>query len=76
MDRGAFFRGASVSTFPHGMDSHAKEKAAMNHETNWAGNYAYRAKRVHWPATVDDVREIVRSAPKIRALAARPAQIP
>ena len=28
-------------------------------ETNWAGNYAYRAERLHRPATLEEVQEIV-----------------
>jgi xylitol oxidase len=40
-------------------------------ELNWAGNYTYQAKRVHRPATLDELRGIVVSAPKIHALGSR-----
>jgi alditol oxidase len=38
---------------------------------NWAGNYSYRAARLHEPATVDEVREIVARAPRVRVLGSR-----
>jgi alditol oxidase len=40
-------------------------------EVNWAGNYAYRADRIHHPASLDAVREIVAGAERIRALGSR-----
>ncbi len=36
--------------------------------TNWAGNYVYRARTVHRPPTLDQVREIVAAAPRIRVV--------
>jgi alditol oxidase len=38
---------------------------------NWAGNYAYRAGQVHRPASVEQLREIVAAAPRIRVLGSR-----
>ena len=40
-------------------------------EHNWAGNYTYRAERLHRPSTLEQVREIVASAPRIRVLGSR-----
>jgi alditol oxidase len=40
-------------------------------EVNWAGNYAYAADRIHHPATLDEVREIVAGAEHVRALGSR-----
>jgi len=40
-------------------------------ENNWAGNYTYRSTRLHEPATVDELRKIVSTAPKIHALGSR-----
>ena len=40
-------------------------------EHNWAGNYAYRAERLHRPSTLDEVRRIVAGAPRIRVLGSR-----
>ena len=37
-------------------------------EHNWAGNYTYRAERLHRPSTLEQVREIVSTAPRIRVL--------
>jgi alditol oxidase len=39
--------------------------------TNWAGNYAYRARIVHAPANVEQLQEIVSRAGRIRALGSR-----
>jgi len=40
-------------------------------ERNWAGNYTYRAERLHRPSTLDEVRRIVAGAPRIRVLGSR-----
>jgi xylitol oxidase len=39
--------------------------------TNWAGTYTFGAKRLHYPRTLDDVREIVSRSPRVRALGTR-----
>jgi len=39
--------------------------------TNWAGNYAYRAREVHSPTSVEELRTIVREATRIRVLGSR-----
>jgi xylitol oxidase len=39
--------------------------------TNWAGSYAYRARELHRPSTVEELQEIVASAPRIRVLGSR-----
>jgi alditol oxidase len=39
--------------------------------TNWAGNYAYRARAIQSPSTLDQVREIVAAAPRVRVLGSR-----
>jgi xylitol oxidase len=38
---------------------------------NWAGSYAYRAGRLHRPASLEQVRAIVAAAPRIRVLGSR-----
>jgi len=40
-------------------------------EHNWAGNYTYRADRLHRPSTLEQVREIVANAPRVRVLGSR-----
>ena len=42
----------------------------MTH-ANWAGNYSYRADRLHRPATLEQVQEIVSRAPQVRVLGSR-----
>ncbi|MGY1616157.1 D-arabinono-1,4-lactone oxidase [Geodermatophilus sp. SYSU D00691] len=39
--------------------------------TTWAGNYAYRAERLHEPKTLEQVQELVAAAPRIRVLGSR-----
>ncbi|MCX4744720.1 FAD-binding protein [Kitasatospora sp. NBC_01287] len=39
--------------------------------TNWAGNLRYSAARVHRPTSVEELRGIVRSAARVRALGSR-----
>ncbi|HZS57394.1 MAG TPA: D-arabinono-1,4-lactone oxidase [Bryobacteraceae bacterium] len=38
---------------------------------NWAGNYQYRAARLHTPQTVEELRQIVRNSNKAKPLGAR-----
>ena len=40
-------------------------------ESNWAGNYRYRAVKLHRPSTRDQVQEIIVNAPQIRVLGSR-----
>ena len=40
-------------------------------ETNWAGNLAYRAERVHRPASIDELQALVASTPRLKALGTR-----
>src|SRR3954447_26185819 len=40
---------------------------------NWGGNHAYRAGRLHRPATLDELRRIVAGAPRVRVLGTRHA---
>ena len=38
---------------------------------NWAGSYTYRAERLHRPSSLEQLREIVATAPQIRVLGSR-----
>ncbi len=40
-------------------------------EVNWAGNVVFTAERVHAPTSVDELRDLVASAPRIRVLGSR-----
>jgi xylitol oxidase len=42
-------------------------------ETNWAGTHTYGARVVHRPSTLEEVRELVAGAPRVRALGSRHA---
>jgi xylitol oxidase len=46
-------------------------EGASIHLKNWAGNHTYRARKLHRPSTVEQVREIVASANHVRVLGSR-----
>ncbi len=39
--------------------------------TNWAGNYRYRATRLHRPADLAELQELVATAPRVRVVGSR-----
>jgi xylitol oxidase len=39
--------------------------------SNWAGNYTYRAQKLHRPSTIEQVQEIIANAPRVRVLGSR-----
>jgi xylitol oxidase len=43
----------------------------INNPSNWAGNYAYRAARIHAPETVEQIQELVIRNGKLKALGTR-----
>lgn len=40
-------------------------------ERNWAGNYTYRAEKLHRPTTIEQVQEIIASAANVHVLGSR-----
>jgi xylitol oxidase len=55
----------------HGSTADAASGRLDVRERNWARNYTYRAERLHRPSTLEQVREIVSAAPRIRVLGSR-----
>jgi xylitol oxidase len=47
------------------------ERGVSTVETNWAGNYRYGATRLHRPASLAQLQEIVARAPHVRVLGSR-----
>ena len=47
--------------------------SALSGLTNWAGNYAYAAARLHEPASLDELQTVVRAAARLRVLGSRHA---
>src|SRR5258708_16378034 len=39
--------------------------------SNWAGNYTYRARGLHFPETIEQVQELVNSSSKLKVLGSR-----
>ena len=61
---GALLAGGVLSRFVSGEQSHTKR-------TNWAGNYTYSTDRLYEPKSVEEVRQIVKSCNKVKALGTR-----
>src|SRR5437764_10661947 len=40
-------------------------------ERNWAGNYTYRAEKLHRPRTIEQVQEIISNAASVHVLGSR-----
>jgi xylitol oxidase len=40
-------------------------------QTNWAGNYRYRARTLHAPTTLEELQELAASVPRMRVLGSR-----
>lgn len=38
---------------------------------NWAGNYAYRAREVHFPGSIEELQDLVRRSSALRAIGSR-----
>ncbi len=43
----------------------------IKNQSNWAGNYTYRAARFHRPETVEQIQELVARSEKLKALGTR-----
>ena len=43
----------------------------LERERNWAGNYEYRARRIHTPETLEQVQDLVARSTKLKALGTR-----
>ena len=38
---------------------------------NWAGNYVYRAEKLHRPSTIEQLQETIAQTPAVRVLGSR-----
>jgi xylitol oxidase len=47
---------------------HTPQKSA---KTNWAGNYSYRARAIHAPTTLEELKEVVSARTRVRVLGSR-----
>ena len=43
----------------------------MNPTSNWAGNYVYRAGRIHQPETIEQIQELIARSQRVKALGTR-----
>jgi xylitol oxidase len=66
---GALLTGTLLSRLASG--ELASGEKPMEHRTNWAGNYEYSTDQLHSPKNVEEVRQVVKSCKKLRALGAR-----
>ena len=61
---GAIVAGSMLSRFVAGQEPAGPRE-------NWAGNLTYSTDRLHTPGSVDEVRQVVKSCAKLRALGTR-----
>ena len=65
------FLKTSAALLTGNMLSHLAESEPAKPRTNWSGNYRYSTNNLHLPASVEEVRQIVKSCPKLKSLGAR-----
>ena len=53
------------------MSSETQKTNMIKNPSNWAGNYTYRAVRLHRPETIAQIQELVSRSPKVKALGSR-----
>lgn len=71
MDKRSFLK-ASGAFLAGGMLSHLLPGDQDNaHRTNWSGNYTYSTDRVHYPKTLDEVRQVIKACSQAKALGSR-----
>ncbi len=61
---GAIVAGSMLSRFSSGEQQHTPRE-------NWAGNYTYSTDNLYSPGSVDEVRQVVKSCSRLRALGTR-----
>jgi len=70
MDKREFLK-ASGGFVAANMMSGAFAQQHAEPRTNWAGNYTFSTENLHTPASVDEVREVVKKCSHVRALGTR-----
>lgn len=71
MDKREFLKTSGVLVAGSMMARYAPAQQQPGPRENWAGNITYSTDHVHMPATVEEVRSIVQSCSKLRALGSR-----
>jgi alditol oxidase len=66
---GAFVAGSMLPRVTTAQQPSPQQPGAAR--TNWSGNLTYSAANLHTPATLDEVRQVVKSCNKLRALGSR-----
>ncbi len=71
MDKREFLKASGTLITGSMLSRLAAGDQPATHRTNWSGNYQYSTDRLHVPATVDEVSQLVKSCTKLKALGAR-----
>jgi xylitol oxidase len=74
MDKREFLKasgGFVAANMMRGAFAESNPEQGAGPRTNWAGNYTYRTDNLLTPGSVDEVRKVVKSAAKLRALGTR-----
>jgi alditol oxidase len=71
MDKREFLRASGAIVAGSVLSKTAGGGQAGEMRENWAGNLVYSTDRIHVPGSVDEVRQVVKSCAKLRALGTR-----
>ena len=68
MDKREFLKSTGALVAGTMLSRVARSQQSSAPRTNWSGNLAYSTNRLHTPASVDEVRKVVKDCNKLRAL--------
>ena len=71
MDKREFLKASGAIVAGSILSGGAMGEQQAGPRENWAGNLRYSTDQVHTPASVEDVRQVVKSCAKLRALGSR-----
>jgi xylitol oxidase len=71
MDKREFLKASGALVAGTILSGVAKGQQQPRPRENWAGNLTYSTNRLHSPGTVEEVRQVVKSCSKLRALGSR-----
>lgn len=71
MDKREFLKASGVLLTGSLLSRAMGEQEPTASRTNWAGNITYSTDRLHTPGSIEEVRQVVNSCAKVRALGSR-----
>jgi xylitol oxidase len=71
MDKREFLKSSGVFLAGTMLSHLSAAETQTSPRTNWSGNYTYSTQRLHEPATVEEVKQVVKNCSHLRALGSR-----